>query len=392
MLGRPPVAVKDDAFGIAAGRLAGIARCDADRTDVVAAARFADLAQAGPGGGAPDWVHLLPLGQIQAQDGRRAWHNADPAAVLAATRAIGRDLPVDYDHSIDAIKERGGTAPAAGWIKALELRADGIWGQVEWTERAKAAIAAKEWRFISPVFQFDKNSRAVLRILRAALTNDPAIAELKAVAHRTNSEDPMDQDLVKQLAKMLGLAETATEAEVRTALAAAQAKPLETAIATAAAASALAPIAKALGLAETAKPDEITTALATTIAAAKTPDPAKFSPIAVVTELQGRVATLETAAKTAAATSEVEAAIAAGKLIPAQREWGLDYAARDLAGFKAFIAKQPTILAGGRVVEGQPGGGADALTAEEKAVCAAMGLAEKDFLATKKQSLAETRA
>ena len=132
--------------------------------------------------GVPDWVHLLPLGEIKAVDGR-AWRNTDPQAVVNATRAIGRDLPIDYDHATDTGKASGAPAPAAGWITAVEVRADGIWGKVDWTERGREALAAREWRFISPVFLFDKAAGVIRRILRAALTNDPAIAELTALAH-----------------------------------------------------------------------------------------------------------------------------------------------------------------------------------------------------------------
>lgn len=137
--------------------------------------------------GAPDWIHLLPLGEIKAVDGR-AWRNIDPQAVVNATRAIGRDLPIDYDHATDIGKTTGAPAPAAGWITAVEARADGIWGKASWTERGRAALAAREWRFISPVFLFDKATGVIRSILRAALTNDPAIAELTALAHAMRAE------------------------------------------------------------------------------------------------------------------------------------------------------------------------------------------------------------
>lgn len=36
------------------------------------------------------------------------------------------------------------------------MRDGAIWGRVEWTERAAAAIRAREYRFLSPSFGFDK--------------------------------------------------------------------------------------------------------------------------------------------------------------------------------------------------------------------------------------------
>ena len=71
----------------------------------------------------------------------------------------------------------GGTAKAAGWIKAMELRDDGIWGQIEWTESGAAAVAGKEYRYLSPVFTFDKSGQ-VKRLLRASLINNPALTDL----------------------------------------------------------------------------------------------------------------------------------------------------------------------------------------------------------------------
>jgi hypothetical protein len=51
----------------------------------------------------------------------------------------------------------GGTAKAAGWIKELQVRDDGIFGRVEWTEAAAAAIKAGEYRYLSPVFFHDQS-------------------------------------------------------------------------------------------------------------------------------------------------------------------------------------------------------------------------------------------
>ncbi len=52
--------------------------------------------------------------------------------------------------SFSAVPGVGGTAPAAGWIKRLEARPDGIWAAVAWTEAAQARIRAGEYRYITP--------------------------------------------------------------------------------------------------------------------------------------------------------------------------------------------------------------------------------------------------
>ena len=332
---------------------------------------------------APGWIDVLPVGRFTLDDGRGAFTNDEPERVIANSLARGVDLVIDFDHAT-VYAPKGTQIPAAGWIRELAVKDGKIRARVEWTERGALAVAKREWRYISPVFIASETTRKVIRIWHASLTNDPAIA-MRAItaANQTIEGEVMSEELRKLLAKILGLAETATEAEITAA--AAKAKPVaegEAAIA-AATRAALAPIAKALGVAETAGPDDVAAAAAAAHAAAKSPDPAKFVPIAAFNELQARVATIEADTKAKDATAEVDAAIAAGKLIPALRDWGLDYAKRDLAGFKAYVAKAPTILAGGRVVTGAPAGDAGGLTPEEKVVCRNLGLSEDAFLKTK---------
>lgn len=71
---------------------------------------------------APDWIQLTPTGpEIQGRDGR-AWTLTDPDAVVAAFRANGADLPVDFEHATQVKGEKGEAALAIGWIKDLAIR------------------------------------------------------------------------------------------------------------------------------------------------------------------------------------------------------------------------------------------------------------------------------
>ena len=152
------------------------------------AAQF-DLALA-PGNAAPEWVHLLPLGKIKARDGRQ-FVLTDPAAVIRAFEAGGVDLPVDYDHQADSPKARAnGPVPAAGWIKALASRSDGIWGQVAWTATAAAMIAAREYRHLSPSLIFGTRTGEVVGLNGAGLVHHPAL-ELTALAHQEHPMPPI---------------------------------------------------------------------------------------------------------------------------------------------------------------------------------------------------------
>ena len=58
----------------------------------------------------------------------------------------------------------------------------GLFAGVDWTDKARAHIRAGEYRYISPVFAFDRQSGAVLRLICAALTNHPALDGMDAAS------------------------------------------------------------------------------------------------------------------------------------------------------------------------------------------------------------------
>ena len=104
--------------------------------------------------------------------------------MLALTRVtLGNiDMLVDYDHASElAAPEGKGRALAAGWIKNLRAESDGIWGTIEWTPQAKAELAARQYRYISPYFRVNKTTREVTRLVSAGLTNTPNL-DLPALA------------------------------------------------------------------------------------------------------------------------------------------------------------------------------------------------------------------
>lgn len=63
-----------------------------------------------------------------------------------------------------------------------------------------------------------------------------------------------------------------------------------------------------------------------------------------LSDAEARLLTLETATVVNAATAAVDNAIAAGKLLPAQKETSLSFATRDLEGFNKFVESQPKVL------------------------------------------------
>ena len=159
------------------------------------------------------WVHLLPAGEFKARDGRGPWLMDNPMKVIEETKLYAgtNQLPVDYEHQIDLSSKNGQPAPAAGWIQGLQSREDGIWGLVKWTEKATEFLSAKEYKYLSPVMNYTKDGN-VVRIIRAALTNNPAL-EMTALAKNENSTDqaePIKDTELSELAELLDLDQGST--------------------------------------------------------------------------------------------------------------------------------------------------------------------------------------
>ncbi len=135
--------------------------------------RFMLILEAGDG--APEWFHLLPLGTRELVDGRPPIlvDQQDLDRIIAAWKARGNDLVIDYEHQTLG----GGQAPAAGWIKELQARPDGLWARTEWTDKARQYLESREYRYFSPVLSMGGNGHPVA-VENAALTNYPALTHL----------------------------------------------------------------------------------------------------------------------------------------------------------------------------------------------------------------------
>ncbi|WP_289034393.1 phage protease [uncultured Roseibium sp.] len=323
------------------------------------------------------WIRLLPAGTFTCRDGRGPFHAGDSAAlqaILSQTQSLlaATEMMVDYDHQsiFGAVEGVGGTAKAAGWIKGFEIRDDGIYGQVEWTEAASAAIKAREYRYISPLFTVEKTTGKVMALRNAALVNMPAL-DLEAIAARFSSSTSREPKVIpmKQIALALGLAGTASEAEILAAIAATQ--------------QTQAAIAAAAGLEPTATSDDITAAIRLAAETA-TPDPAKYVPIDQVTAMQADLKALKQEHDSDKAGQLVAAAIEAGKLSPALKDWGMELCLADPAKFTTFTASAPT-LTGPQLGSAKKDPGDPALDDSDLQVAAQMGLSADAMIASKKE-------
>jgi len=341
-------------------------------------------------------LQLTPSGAFRAQDGRptdvAAWFiNADIAArVIQLASTAANSLVIDYEHQTLNAEVNGQPAPAAGWFKNMEWR-DGIGlfaVNVDWTDKAKAFIADKEYKYISPVFSYSKNTGEVIKMLHVALTNTPALDGMQAVALKnleTSLQLPIEETMnpvLKALLAKLGLPETTSEADAMTAVTALKAKADQID----------AKDAEIVGL--KAKADQLTAkdaeiaALKANNAGSDNPDPAKFVPIEAMTAMQTQIAALSAKFQTGEVNDVVTVALKEGRLLPAQESWARELGNKDLASLKSFIASAPPIAAlKGTQTEGKPpvtDPNAD-LSDEQVAICKALGLSKEDY----KKSLAE---
>lgn len=338
-------------------------------------------------------LKLLPAGEFRARDGRPtecdAWRldAAGARRLIAAANARQTRYVIDYEHQTLNSATNGQPAPASGWFKTLEWReGDGLYAtDVQWTVRASAMIEADEYAYLSPVFAFDKAGN-VTALLNAALTNDPALdcldelqltaacsamtstlgaAATAALSTVPPTKDSNMEELLEQLRWLLNMPVGATAEDVT-----AQLKKLIESLSGGqgvAAASVNLPV-----LLESQRSQ---------IAAlsANQADPARFVPVAVMTDLRAQLDTAN--AKLAGAEVEelVTVALKDGRLLPAQESWARDLGKGNVAALKQFLSTaQPIQALGGTQTGGNPPGGdktgAKGLTDTDLAVCKALGL------------------
>lgn len=186
-----------------------------------------------------DWYHR-DTGTMQVID-----QQAIGAIVDAFKRAAATDnfpgLLVDRDHfSHDPSKP----TEALCWISEMEARADGVWARGKWTSLGMELIEGGVYRLVSPVFsdwEFveggDGNRARPRLITRVALTNDPVCKGMEPISNRDGGGTPRvdaknaagarTMNHREELCRMLGLPVTASDEEIATAKAKADADQSE---------------------------------------------------------------------------------------------------------------------------------------------------------------------
>jgi len=135
----------------------------------------------------PARILLAPWGRVESSSGEFTVDEESAALTVQAFDEHATDLPIDYEHQTlgGEYASPSGQAPAAGWIKRLVAEPGvGLLADIEWTDQARKMLAAKEYRYLSPVAVVRKGDRKLVAIHSAALTNKPAIVGMQPIVHR----------------------------------------------------------------------------------------------------------------------------------------------------------------------------------------------------------------
>lgn len=267
---------------------------------------------------------------------------ANGKKIVAALNSQSIDMVIDYEHATVLAKQTGSQAPAAGWCTSGKFEyVDGIgvcstaWS---WTPQAASQIAAQEYRYLSPVFMHD-NAGQIFALLHASLTNTPNLDNLPEATLVAAAQDFFNQqqdtkmdELLEQLRWMLNLPLSATAEEIMAELAKLQGQ-----------------IKEKLGVTLAANAQNLFDVVGAVVAANSQqalPDPAKYVPIAVVQDLQTKVATLTAASAAGEVDQLITAACSDGRLLgDAHIAWARDLGKANPAALKAHLDAAPKIPA-----------------------------------------------
>jgi phage I-like protein len=329
----------------------------------------------------PEWIRVLPLGKVELADHREPFtvDAASLKSMVTAFRSRGIDLVIDYEHQ----SLNGERAPAAGWIKDLEARGDGLWAQVDWTQQAAEYLAQREYRYFSPVLRLDPETRKPMALMHVGLTNVPAINHLPPLVARWGggaqaSGEPQQEELVlrapamamefvKEKAKMVEKLKSLMGLAPEMEAGAVCDKALE----------AFRDLSMSLNLPDDATVAQLKGAVAALQAGA-------------VRLLKTEEALQELKARMVKETTErsVEEALKAGKVSPAQRGWALEYCRRDPEGFKTFAERAPKLVPTGEELQlkREPFDEEHSLVPEELALCRSLNLSAEAYLRAKQHA------
>lgn len=163
----------------------------------------------------PSEFRIFSAGKNESHKGTFNFTTASANRVMVGAQKQKNDYSIDYDHGMFSLfsADKSETSKAAGWFKP-QLRGQDLWAtEVSWTPKATEKLSQREFRYISPAFDHDEKGE--IHLLRnVALTNTPAMFDLEPLLASWAAPDNREEEPpMKTLLALLGLADTASEAE-----------------------------------------------------------------------------------------------------------------------------------------------------------------------------------
>ncbi|MDP8040098.1 MULTISPECIES: phage protease [Pasteurellaceae] len=281
-------------------------------------------------------IQLFPFGRFYPQDGRKegkgGWYvdDSNGYALAEQINSLPIRLMIDYEHQTLFIKENGKENPAAGWfIKTEYISGQGIFVDVEWTEKAHSQIKNKEYRYISPLFFADKDGK-VVEVINAALTNRPALHNLDealALSERLNQTKDNSMNFKDLLIKLFALGADATDEQIEAQVTALSKQATDSKVALSAVYD------------ELAKNTQQVTALSAQVESAKAtnPDPAKYVALSDLQTVQTELNNFKAQVQQEKCESLIQTALSDGRLLPAQKQWAEDLGKNNLTALSDYL-------------------------------------------------------
>lgn len=159
-------------------------------------------------GAATTWIQVLRVGKFWSPRYKDFSVTKSTLSTMVEnfqtiTPKAPTELPLDYNHGTsrpDTVEQ----GKAAGWIKDVELRADGkeLWAQVELTPEAADLVRNKEYRYVSATFDFDyvhtqdgnRKKSIGPTLMAAALTNTPFVEGMAPVSLSAQASVELAED------------------------------------------------------------------------------------------------------------------------------------------------------------------------------------------------------
>lgn len=290
---------------------------------------------------------IVPFGSFDHPAGEQVIDGAAAERIVERLDQWGRDIVVDYQHQSMG---KCAKAPAAGWVKAgtWEVAERGVEADIEWTDEAAALVEAREYRFLSPVFE--RTDGEITGLVNLGLTNNPNIHAMEPLVNEME-EERMENDFMAALREKLGLNEDADEEEMTVAV------------------DALVAEKEAGG-----KQDDALRTVAEMLGAA--PEDGGEAVVERVRQLVQKFSAIDERETEAL----VNDAVASGRLRPGMRQWALDLARDNREALDRYLENSGAAAPFGGVITKETPGGARRVNPSEERVMRMLGVSEEDYL------------